>query len=189
MSLEAKPTRIAIVGPGVVGKSMLGRCAEENGFVTQDCSAMIREAAAGRWPLDTRDEYQGVFRQIQRFNGLDWIARKALDDNPANNLCLIGMRGWKDCWTWKKEGGLVVAVSRSVELILDTIVHDDPRYPKTAEEYEQHLDHDCGGDTLGSNLDYVIDHADITIANNGSKKELIAKFRGILVEVGAVALD
>lgn len=161
---------LALAGPSGSGKTALAEhLATQHGFYAFEGSTVIKASAAevGEELVD-REDYLRFYEARQRQLGKTWLV-DAMLARPEPRLVDVGLRCRADVQRLHQAGGLVVALACPPQQCLERIDTTNPKNAQNIRQYTQHLALENGGnsDGYGLHLNWVLEHADVTIDTAG----------------------
>lgn len=170
--------KIAFVGPPAVGKDAASNYIEQKYKLTHISSGDIvrRYVTENNLGGLDRKNLQNVATKLRSEKGGDILIRIAIEKNP-DNLILSGLRAIDEVESFKKLGGIVIAISAPLEKryamarlrgrIDDNVTLED--FEKIESEEKVNIDRNS------QNVDKVVAMADIEIVNDGTLDDLYRK--------------
>lgn len=170
--------KIAFVGPPAVGKDAASNYIEQKYKLIHISSGDIvrRYVTENNLGGLDRKNLQNVATKLRSDKGGDILIRIAIEKNP-DNLILSGLRAIDEVESFKKLGGIVIAISAPLEkrytmARLRGRIDDNV----TLEDFEKiESEEKVNTDRNSQNVDKVVAMADIEIVNDGTLEDLYRK--------------
>lgn len=175
---------LALVGYTGAGKTSSAEYLRDmHDFRLIEGSSLIGDEAAMRNapPLQTRDDYEAFFQRMQRERSPTWLSDTVLACNEVQ-LVWSGLRSMHDYRAVKAAGGFVVALTCPPETVLAHLDASELKNAQTLEEYNYHLALEQNAGYYGSNTAMVIERADFTVDNSGTRAATNRQLDGIVAQ-------
>ena len=155
---------VGLSGHSGTGKSTICNYMKaEHGFLVLEGSTILKQyASEAGVSLTSRDTYEDFFRQRQRSHGKTWLSDITLS-TAGDRVLQGGLRSKYDLHNIKRAGGFVLALICPPLVALQRIDTSNPKNPRTADEYEQHLVLEESADDYGLNTAWCVANADYSI--------------------------
>jgi len=172
--------KIALVGPGGVGKDTLAEYAvQKYGLVHVSSSDLIRQHILEHNLGGTdRVNCRHVGNQIRAEKGAGYLVRKAIEMRK-DNIVVSGLRAVAEATTFKELGGTIIAITAPLELRYEWAKQRaDIDNAMTFEQFRGRDEAESvNPDPNAQNINAVVALADYTLTNNADRETLYFYFK------------
>ncbi len=179
--------KIAVVGPGGVGKDMLSEfIAQKYGLQHVSSGDILREIAVEKGlPFPDRIALRKIGKEIRDEYGNDITVRRAVLKYP-DNLILSGLRTYNEAKSYIDLGGMIIALDAPLDLRYEWLKDRNDRKDAGLMSYEDFvLREEAEAENIdpnAQNISAVMKLASFTIVNNKTKEELFEECSRIIDE-------
>lgn len=178
---------LGITGYQVAGKDTIADHLSAKGFVKYTMGDILREEMRELGLTLDRDSMNKYSTEVKTKNGNDYLARKIIRKISGDST-IPGIRSGLEVETFRKELGdkfVLLAVSAPIEKRFEWAQDrnregDNVSFEKFKEQQEKERSSSSGV----HEIDKVIEMADYTIENDGTKEDLYKKVDELILKLG-----
>lgn len=174
--------KIALVGPGAVGKDMLSEhAAQRYGLKHISSGDIIRKHIVdNKLGEPDRINCRKVGTELRARYGSDILVRKSIEMH-SDDVVLSGLRTVAEATTFKKLGGIIISVTAPAALRYQWVKdRGDIDSSMTLEQLEERDRIESSNpDPNAQNINAVMALADFEVVNDADKETLLARFDAV----------